>query len=76
MTSCFIGFYLTSKKDKDKIVPGIDSTGFFKVQGIDKDNIEDAVSAGNDWFKHASVEGRYEKDARYWKFEWRNRCRL
>ncbi|MEJ8734093.1 Rib/alpha-like domain-containing protein [Mediterraneibacter sp. ICN-202921] len=58
----FYRIYLTSKKDKDKIVPGIDSTGFFKVQGIDKDNIEDAVSAGNDWFKHASVEGRYEKD--------------
>lgn len=58
----FYRIYLTSKKDKDKIVPGIDSTGFFKVQGIDEDNIEEAVSSGNDWFKHASVEGRYEKD--------------
>ncbi|WP_059067201.1 Rib/alpha-like domain-containing protein [Mediterraneibacter massiliensis] len=58
----FYRIYLTSKKDEDKIVPGIDSTGFFKVQGIDKDNIENAVSVGNDWFKHASVEGRYEKN--------------
>lgn len=58
----FYRIYLTSKQDKDKIVPGIDSTGFFKVQGIDKDNIENTVSTGNDWFKHASVESRYEKN--------------
>lgn len=48
----FYRIYLTSVQDKGAIVPGIASTGFFKINGLDI-QIETIESSGNEkWFKH------------------------
>ena len=61
----FYRIYLTSVQDKGAIVPGIASTGFFGINGLDLP-IENIESSGNEkWFKHASVEGRYIKSDKF-----------
>ena len=57
----FYRIYLTSVQDGGAIVPGISSTGFFGIKGLDHP-VENVESTGNEtWFKHAAVEGRYTK---------------
>lgn len=54
--------YLTSKQDNGKVVSGIDSTGFFRVEGIDEYN-DGELSQGNlDWYKHAGIEAKAISD--------------
>ena len=61
----FYRIYLTSVQDKGAIVPGIASTGFFKINGLDI-QIETIESSGNEkWFKHAAVEGRYVRSDKF-----------
>ena len=61
----FYRIYLTSVHDKGAIVPGIASTGFFKINGLDI-QIETIESSGNEkWFKHAAVEGRYVRSDKF-----------
>ena len=56
---------MTSVQDKGAIVPGIASTGFFKINGLDI-QIETIESSGNEkWFKHAAVEGRYVRSDKF-----------
>lgn len=43
----FYRIYLTSVQDKGAIVPGIASTGFFKINGLDI-QIETIESSGNE----------------------------
>ena len=61
----FYRIYLTSVQDKGAIVPGIASTGFFKINGLDI-QIETIESSGTvPWFKHAAVEGRYVRSDKF-----------
>ena len=61
----FYRIYLTSVQDKGAIVPGIASTGFFTINGLDI-QIETIESSGNEkWFKHAAVEGRYVRSDKF-----------
>ena len=61
----FYRIYLTSVQDKGAIVPGIASTGFFKINGLDI-QIETIESSGNEkWFTHAAVEGRYVRSDKF-----------
>ena len=61
----FYRIYLTSVQDKGAIVPGIASTGFFKINGLDI-QIETIESSGNEkCFKHAAVEGRYVRSDKF-----------
>ena len=61
----FYRIYLTSVQDKGAIVPGIASTGFFKINCLDI-QIETIESSGNEkWFKHAAVEGRYVRSDKF-----------
>ena len=61
----FYRIYLTIVQDKGAIVPGIASTGFFKINGLDI-QIETIESSGNEkWFKHAAVEGRYVRSDKF-----------
>ena len=61
----FYRIYLTSKQDNGGIVPGIDSTGFFFVNGIDHYPEESESLENKDWFKHSSVEARYIKNEKF-----------
>ena len=50
--------YLTSKKDDGKIVSGIDTTGYFRVNGIDDYDPGEISESNKDVYKHAGVEAR------------------
>ena len=47
--------YLVSHQDDDKIVPGIDSTGYFLTDSDDFYNSLDVSENNPDQFKHGSV---------------------
>ncbi|MBJ0813207.1 YSIRK-type signal peptide-containing protein [Enterococcus faecium] len=53
--------YLVSHQDDDKIVPGIDSTGYFLTDSDDFYNSLDVSENNPDQFKHGSVSAKYEK---------------
>ncbi|MCX3944933.1 Rib/alpha-like domain-containing protein [Enterococcus faecium] len=53
--------YLVSHQDDDKIVPGIDSTGYFLTDSDDFHNSLDVSENNPDQFKHGSVSAKYEK---------------
>ncbi|MDE8227212.1 Rib/alpha-like domain-containing protein [Erysipelothrix rhusiopathiae] len=48
--------YLVSHQDNDKIVPGIESTGYF----ITENNLSNDSENNNDQFKHGSLSVKYE----------------
>ncbi|QCR68066.1 YSIRK-type signal peptide-containing protein [Enterococcus faecium] len=53
--------YLVSHQDDDKIVPGIDSTGYFLTDSDDFYNSLDVSENNPDQFKHGSVSAKYEE---------------
>ncbi len=53
--------YLVSHQDDDKIVPGIESTGYFLTDQDDFYNKLDVSENNSDQFKHGSVNTKYEE---------------
>ena len=53
--------YLVSHQDDDKIVPGIESTGYFLTDQDDFYNNLDVSENNPDQFKHGSVNTKYEE---------------
>ena len=53
--------YLVSHQDDDKIVPGIESAGYFLTDQDDFYNKLDVSENNSDQFKHGSVNTKYEE---------------